>query len=100
MSSRHPAFGDVTAIRAVVTGRVQGVGFRYSTESAARRLGISGWVRNRHDGSVEAWAQGSDDAVTRFAEFLEEGPKSARVTSVDVNEVEPDPAIRNFEVRF
>lgn len=100
MNSRHPAFGDTTAIRAVITGRVQGVGFRYSTEGEARRLGVSGWVRNRGDGSVEAWAQGSDDAVTRFAAFLETGPRAARVVSVDIAEVEPDPGVRSFAVRF
>ena len=99
MDSQHPAFGDVTAIRAVVIGRVQGVGFRYSTEYEARRLGVAGWVRNRIDGSVEAWVQGADDAVTRFITFLETGPRAARVTSVEITEVEPDPAMHSFEVR-
>lgn len=100
MDSRHPAFGDFTAIRAVVTGRVQGVGFRYSTEGEAHRLGLAGWVRNRFDGSVETWAQGPDDAVTRFAAFLETGPRAARVSAVEITEVDLDPELRAFEVRF
>ena len=100
MDLQHPAFGDITAVRAIVSGRVQGVGFRYSTEHEARRLGIDGWVRNRIDGSVETWAQGTDDAVTRFVRFLEAGPRAARVASVEITEVEPDPGIRSFEVRF
>jgi acylphosphatase len=100
MDSRHPAFGDITAVRAVVIGRVQGVGFRYSTEYEARRLGVAGWVRNRMDGSVETWVQGADDAVTQFVTYLETGPKAARVTSVEITEVEPDPGMHSFEVRF
>ena len=99
MDSRHPAFGNMTAIAVVVTGRVQGVGFRYSTEREARRLGISGWVRNRIDGNVEVWAQGADDAVTLFVTYLETGPRAARVNSIEISEVEPDHQIRHFEVR-
>ncbi|MDJ0923228.1 MAG: acylphosphatase [Acidimicrobiia bacterium] len=98
--ARHPALYNTTAINVIVTGRVQGVGFRYSTENAARRLGVVGWVRNRRDGSVETWAQGPDDAVAQFAAFLEEGPRSAHVTSLDVAEVEPDLTLHRFEVRF
>lgn len=98
--SRHPAFGATTAINAVVAGRVQGVGFRYATHHAAARMGIDGWVCNRFDGTVEVWAQGPDDAVTEFARYLEVGPRAARVASVAVSEVEPDPTLRGFEVRY
>lgn len=97
--SRHPAFGATTAISAVVAGRVQGVGFRYATHQAAARTAVVGWVRNRFDGTVEVWAQGPDDAVTEFARFLERGPRAARVSSLVINEVEPDPTLRHFEVR-
>ena len=100
MGAPHPPLGDTTAITAIVVGRVQGVGFRYSTENIARRLGIVGWVRNRLDGSVETWAQGSNDAVARFTAYLEEGPRSARVISLDIAEVDPDPELRHFEIRF
>lgn len=88
------------AILAIVTGMVQGVGFRYTTREMAHETGLAGWVRNRSDGSVEVWAQGTPDAVARFSLFLERGPRAATVTSLDVVEVEPDPAINGFQVRF
>lgn len=66
----------------VVTGLVQGVGFRYFTVTQARRLGVQGWVRNCRDGSVELEAQGSSDAVQALVEQLAIGPRwSKRVTS-------------------
>lgn len=88
------------ATYAVVNGLVQGVGFRYSTQQAAQRLGIDGWVRNRPDGSVEVWAQGDADAVARMAQFLEQGPRPARVELLRIDEVEPDSTLDRFEVRF
>ena len=98
--SRHPVLGDTTAITAIVGGRVQGVGFRFTTENVARRLGVVGWVRNRLDGSVETWAQGPDDAVTEFAKYLEMGPRAAFVAWLEITAVEPDPELRHFEVRL
>lgn len=88
------------AITAVVTGRVQGVGFRYTTQAIGQDLGLVGWVRNQPDGTVAVWAQGTEDAVARFAAYLEQGPRSARVTAVDVAATNPDPTITSFEVRF
>ncbi len=90
----------MSAITAVVTGRVQGVGFRYTTQEVGQRLGLVGWVRNQPDGSVAAWAQGTEDAVARFAAYLEQGPRAARVTSVQVVTTEPDPTLQGFQVRF
>lgn len=87
------------AIRVTVSGRVHGVGFRYTTREAARRLGLEGWVRNRADGTVEAWAQGHDETVARFIDFLGDGPPAARVTSVEVEEATPDPELVGFRVR-
>lgn len=66
-----------------VTGRVQGVGFRWWTRSLAVRLGVSGTVRNLPDGSVEVHARGTDDQLRRLAAELADGPPGARVTSVD-----------------
>lgn len=83
----------------MVHGRVHGVGFRYSTQAMGQRLGLVGWVRNQPDGSVAAWAQGDDDAVARFAAYLEQGPRAARVTSVDVVSTELDPTLHGFQVR-
>lgn len=92
--------GGARAIHAVVRGRVQGVGFRYSTESAARRLGLAGWVRNLPDGSVEVRAQGDGAAVDALLAFLREGPRHAGVTAVEVAAVDPNPSLRGFDVRF
>lgn len=76
-------------VRAVVRGRVQGVGFRYSTADAARRLGVAGHVRNLPDGSVEAVLEGADDDVAAVLTFLRAGPPAARVTAVTVTDVVP-----------
>lgn len=88
------------AITASVTGRVQGVGFRYTTREIGRRLGLAGWVRNRPDGSVEVWAQGDEEALAEFAQFLKEGPPAARVHRVSISDVDPDPTHSRFEVTF
>lgn len=76
----------MSARRAVVRGRVQGVGFRFFAERAARELGLGGWVRNLPDGSVETFAEGADEAVGRYIEKLRRGPLASRVDAVDVAE--------------
>ena len=81
-----------------IVGRVQGVFFRAWTREEARRLGLSGWVRNRSDGSVEAHLEGDVDAVERMVALLHNGPVHAEVSSVGVNEAELE-NLRNFEVR-
>lgn len=65
-----------------VFGRVQGVGFRWSTTQTARRLGLSGTVRNRDDGAVEVHAAGPPEALRELEGWLEEGPRAARVDEV------------------
>ena len=77
---------DVRTVRVRVEGRVQGVGYRYWTERTAAGLGLSGWVRNRRDGSVEAVLSGTPEAVARMLERCREGPPSARVTAVTILE--------------
>jgi len=74
---------DEITINFVVTGRVQGVGFRWSTRAKARQLGITGWVRNCVDGRVEGEASGTRSAVAALLEWLRAGPPGARVDSVD-----------------
>ena len=69
-------------IHVVVRGKVQGVFFRKSTLEVAVRLGVSGWVRNRSDGSVETEAEGSEEAVEAFLAFCRRGPELARVEEV------------------
>lgn len=73
-------------VHAVVSGDVQGVGFRYSARARARELGIAGWVRNLADGSVEVEAEGEAGAVERMLAWLDRGPSGARVASVAVTE--------------
>ena len=77
------------ARRAVVTGRVQGVGFRFFAERAAREAGIKGWVRNASDGSVETIAEGEESAVARYLDRLRKGPLGSRVSGVEVSEIKP-----------
>lgn len=69
-----------------ITGRVQGVGFRFYTQKKARELGITGWVRNRRDGSVEAVVQGDPGAVETMIAWARRGPPSAAVTDVRIAE--------------
>ncbi len=76
-----------TAIRASVSGEVQGVGVREATVSQARSLGVMGWVRNGEDGIVLVHAEGSERAVEQLAGFLHEGPSLARVSSVTIERV-------------
>lgn len=74
--------------RLLVRGRVQGVGFRYATVLAAQRFGVSGWVRNRSDGSVEAMVHGSPEAVEAIVAWARRGPDCAVVESLEVAEAE------------
>lgn len=85
--------------RVVVEGRVQGVGFRHAAVQAAITLGVTGWVRNRRDGSVEAFVQGDAAAVERFVEWCRRGPPPARVTGLSASDAEPDDALRDFSMR-
>lgn len=83
----------------VVTGRVQGVAFRANAAEQARRLGLSGFVRNRADGAVEGDAQGPRDAVQAFVVWLQRGPSLARVDDLDVQDLEVEPRDARFDVR-
>lgn len=82
-----------------MSGRVQGVGFRYFTLDAARREGLHGYVTNRDDGSVEAVAEGDAESLERFERALRRGPSQARVERVLVDEIEPRMMTDGFEIR-
>jgi acylphosphatase len=84
--------------RVVVHGRVQGVFFRDTARERARAHGVSGWARNRSDGSVEAVFEGDLQAVDRLVRFCGTGPPRASVERVDVIEEEPE-GLSGFEVR-
>jgi len=87
------------ARRVLIHGHVQGVGFRYGVVDAAQSAGATGWVRNRLDGSVEAWIQGERAAVERVIGWCRRGPRGARVTAVDVNEEPVQDALSAFDLR-
>jgi acylphosphatase len=85
------------ARRAVVSGRVQGVGFRFFAERAAREAGVRGWVRNRQDGTVETMVEGEQAAVDGYLDRLRKGPFGSRVAGVAVEDVSPG-AFHSFEI--
>jgi acylphosphatase len=77
-------------VRLIVTGRVQGVGYRIWAERTAAALGIHGWVRNRADGSVELLASGGGDAIAALIEACRRGPRAAIVSDVAITDTEDD----------
>ena len=84
------------ALRLVVRGRVQGVGFRYALVEVAAMHGVAGWVRNRRDGTVEALVQGEGAAVEAVFAWCRRGPPAARVDEVESFVATPDPALAAF----
>jgi acylphosphatase len=91
---------EMKAIRAIVSGRVQGVGYRYRTLEEAGRLSLSGWVRNLPSGQVEVLAQGPAVVVDHLVTWLEDGPRWASVSGVEVEPADPEGGLEAFEVRF
>ena len=88
--------------RLIIHGRVQGVGFRWSLHAQASALGLSGWVRNRRDGSVEALIYGAPEAVELLTKWAWTGPPGARVERVlgnDEPSINGDEAPPGFELR-
>ncbi|MHB8463435.1 MAG: acylphosphatase [Acidimicrobiales bacterium] len=77
------------ALRLVIAGRVQGVGFRESCRRVAAAADVDGWVRNRADGRVEAWLEGEASAVERVAAWCQRGPAYASVGAVEVTDESP-----------
>jgi len=82
----------------VVRGYVQGVFFRDATRRMAERLGVTGWVANRPDGSVEAVFEGDDEPVARLVDFVHRGPRGADVERVDVTDESPQ-GLSGFTIR-
>ena len=87
-------------IRAIVSGRVQGVAFRASTCTEARRLGIVGWVKNRADGCVEPEAEGPEDMVAALIRWCHHGPPAADVARVAVEEIAAGGGDRDFKIAY
>jgi acylphosphatase len=83
-----------------IEGTVQGVGYRYAMQREAGRLGLTGWVRNRRDGSVESLAQGSAEALDALAAWACRGPPAARVSGVTASVPDGQPGdLQGFEIR-
>lgn len=81
-----------------IAGHVQGVGFRWQAMLLARSLNIDGWIRNRQDGSVEAFIQGKEDAVAQMLQWLRIGPPRAKVEALEVSWCETDHEIKGFNI--
>jgi acylphosphatase len=100
MSDQRRRPGAPARLHAVVGGRVEGVGFRATTQDQGRSLGLAGWVRNRVDGSVEVDAEGDRTHLESFLAFLRSGPLGARVEGVAAEWLPPQgDAPFPFEVR-
>jgi len=82
----------------IVYGFVQGVGFRFAVERAARSHGVAGWVRNRPDGSVEAVFEGELEDMDALIDFCRRGPRGAEIERVEVAEEAPE-RLNGFEIR-
>jgi len=90
----------VKRVRAVVSGRVQGVWFRASTRDKARELGVTGTVRNLPDGDVEVVAEGEEHVVEQLLQWLWHGPPFARVDQVEVEPFAGELHATDFRVRY
>ena len=90
----------IKRLTAIVYGRVQGVNFRYYTQREAKRLGLTGWVANRHDGTVKAVAEGPEAVLNQFVEFLYRGSPSSYVDKVDPIWSEVKNEFADFQVRW
>jgi acylphosphatase len=89
---------DEIAIRATIRGEVQGVNYRAWTKEEAERRGLAGWVRNMPDGTVLAQFAGPRDKVDDMLAACREGPRDARVSSIETERVDPPPAIQGFRI--
>ncbi len=90
----------IERVRLRVSGRVQGVNFRYYASEEARRRGVTGWVLNRDDGVVEILAEGAADAVARFVGWCRRGPSYARVDDVDQERLEGERRYGDFSIVY
>lgn len=89
----------VKAVQIRITGKVQGVGYRYFAVGIADELGLTGWVRNTSDGAVEMHVQGDAALVDQFTERVTRGPRWARVDQAWISQVEPEENVPTFRVR-
>ena len=99
MSAGGDASQDARAVHLTVSGRVQGVGFRWFVLREAEASAVVGWVRNLDDGRVEVWAEGRDEALEALVQAVGRGPRHARVDGVERRDEAASGRFRQFGVR-
>ncbi len=92
--------GNIKRVRVTISGRVQGVGFRYFTRREGERLGLVGWVKNLPNGDVEAEAEGDEAQVDTFVEAIRRGPPASRILNYQINEIPANHRDVAFDIRF
>ncbi|HBG14985.1 MAG TPA: acylphosphatase [Synergistaceae bacterium] len=90
--------GDHKCVRVIITGIVQGVGFRWRARRTAMALDVHGWIRNRPDGSVEAVLQGPSNLVDEMLDWVSKGPPGAVVMGITTSPCEADPDLPDFQI--
>jgi len=88
----------IIRVHIFISGRVQGVAFRYFTQGVANSLGITGWVKNLDDGRVEIIAEGSSDKIEEFIKLVKKGPSNAVVSRFQVGSEKPSGEFKSFDV--
>lgn len=91
---------DKTRTHLFISGLVQGVFFRANTAQKAKQLGLTGWLKNLPDGRVEAVFEGEKEKINQIIEWAKEGPSSAQVNDVEVENEEYKDEFNNFEIRY
>ena len=92
--------GNIKRVRVIISGRVQGVGFRYFAQREGERLGLVGWVKNLSNGDVEAEAEGDEAQVDAFVEAMRRGPPASRVLDCQINEIPANRRDVAFHIAF
>ncbi|MDE2800827.1 MAG: acylphosphatase [Gemmatimonadota bacterium] len=92
--------GNIKRIRVTISGRVQGVGFRYFTQREGERLGLVGWVKNLSNGDVKAEAEGNETQVDAFVEAIRRGPPASRILNFQIVEIPANHRDVGFDIRF
>ncbi|MDE2700249.1 MAG: acylphosphatase [Gemmatimonadota bacterium] len=92
--------GNIKRVRVIISGRVQGVGFRYFTQREGERFGLVGWVKNLPNGDVEAEAEGDEARVDAFVEAIRRGPPASRILNYQINEIPANHRDVAFDITF
>ncbi len=91
---------SLTAVKIIVTGTVQGVGFRYFCLTQANNLNINGWVKNLPNGSVSSHVEGTQESIEKFCELLKQGPSHSLVAQIDITTVSYAGHFDSFEITY